>query len=131
MGLLKRGYLSIEGEDGQGIKQGDLLNYSFKTNYNVGDDGGTPRHIDMHIKRNPGGAAILKLSTKDGSILKEDIGGDIPWKITLFKASRDTKVLTESKYVFDIEAYTTDDDTETFIDGHIKVDHEITIRDKS
>ncbi len=130
MGVLKRGYLAIEGEGGKGIKQGDALNYSFKTNYDLSDVGDTPRHIAMHIRQKTGGPIILELYTEDGTIAKVDEGGDIPWKITLLKTSQETKVLTAKRYVFDIEAYTTDDDTETFIDGHIVVDPEITIRDK-
>lgn len=128
MSLLKRGYLAIEGSNGEGLKQGDRLYYSFKTDYDL-SDGGTTRHLAMHIKSQPKGPAILKFSTEDGSILKEDVG-DGMWEITLVKTSIEMKALRKGIYIFDIETYTTDEDTVTFIDGHIKIESEITTREE-
>ena len=121
MSLIQRGQLHL-----QGIKKGDALDITFEVEgYNFAG-----KELAMDIKIGPNGNPLVRFSSEANPPTIQANLVVTDWFITLSQTSLEMKKLSPGKYVFDIETYTTDEDTETIIDGTIEIVAEITERDK-
>ena len=123
MAVIERGFMHIKN-----FKQGDRLYLSFEV---IGYDL-TDKELAMDIKRNGNSSPLVRFSSEatPPTIFSTYNAGEDKWFVTLDQTSLVMKALRPGSYVFDIEAYSTDEDTQTFIDGRISVVAEITKRDK-
>ena len=85
------------------------------------------KKVAMDVKEDPESGPILRFRSDDGSIVIDPWGGD--WLLTFKKTSLEMKV-PDGRYLLDIEAYTTDEDTRTFARGTMIIQKEITQREK-
>lgn len=120
MARIKRGTLRL-----RDVKRGDKMDFSvlFK-GYDLAG-----KNLAMDVRRDASSVAVLRFSTEDGSIeVVQDIVND-GWTVTFKKTSLQMKV-NAGTYKIDVEAYTTDEDTETICDGYMEIVPEITKRIK-
>lgn len=103
------------------LRRGDAINESVL----VEDYDLAGKQVAMDVREDPDAAAVLRFSSEDGSIVIAPHGDD--WMLTFVKTSLEMKV-PEGNYRFDIEAYTTDYDTQTFGEGEMTIAPEFTRR---
>ncbi len=120
MAIKKRAYIKI-----LNIKEGNALNHTvLLTGYDL-----TDKELAMDVKSQLGSTPVLKFTTEDDSI-ETNYNDSIPaWEITFKKTSLEMKIRPD-KYILDVEAYTSDTDTETFADGEMEIIPKVTSRIK-
>ncbi len=121
--MIERGKLEI-----RNVKKGDALDIDFEVEgYDFAG-----KELAMDIKVGANGDPLVRFSSEANPptifAAIDPVSGE--WVITLFQTSLEMKKLNPGRYVFDIETYTTDEDTETIIDGTIEIVAEITEREK-